>query len=219
MDKLAAIILSILMSIPSYYKDVETKEERENRMEVVATSISNVSRLATCTGPWEGNEGCKPMFKGTPRELATALVTIAYHESTFAKHIHEGNCRPKECDAISYYDHRQKKRVTYFRARSMWQMHRSSKIRNEWDSMVGTTQAATDSAALAATKIWSGCFSSSSNVLNAFKCYGGGTKDRTIWPGGKLRVDFYNRWLHAPVAPYQRTKSSELDSDLVAVNK
>jgi len=143
----AEFILLVLLSLHPYYTDKETKEERTARMTTVANAIDTASSRATCTEPYTQDE-CKPIWTGSKRQLALLLVTKAWWESRLAKHIHEGNCGPTECDATRVGN------VIVHKARTIWQMQRTGLLKEwEWDNMDGTDYKSTRTAAWAATRI------------------------------------------------------------------
>lgn len=47
------LILTMLLSFPPYYKDVETWAVREERMDTIATSIDYASSRATCSNEFK----------------------------------------------------------------------------------------------------------------------------------------------------------------------
>lgn len=135
------VILSMLIALQPFHKDVEESEARKARMAVIAVSIVQATEEATCTGVFE-KDGCKPKFKGKPDELAVGLFTIAKFETRFAKHVHEDQCRPWECDAG--------------RAKGLFQIHASKTVPIElWKQLGGTSQEATLLSTRAAAVMWS----------------------------------------------------------------
>lgn len=185
MDKFIVVLTTILMSLPSFYEDKESSQEREDRMTVIATAITNTAFEATCS---INTEECVPVFNGTNQELAIGLVTVGFWESRFAEHIHKNKCRRGgedkngvwhrgECDEILFgkdgkvLDKPQDLLVgrRYFRARSMWQVQYENLIKEEWNRMIGkdkdgsdlfspTSLEATTAATWAATKKFARCW-------------------------------------------------------------
>lgn len=111
-------------------------------------------------------------------ELRWMLLTTAQHESHFALRIHEGKCRPGECDGG--------------RARSLWQLHRNARMKpGEWESLAGTSQEATDLGARLAAGLLRGARASCGDAEGALSLYarGGGCK----WSGARQRVEWMRR--------------------------
>lgn len=137
---LASAILVVLTSLPRHFSDAdEPREDRIERLGIVANSIESAVNLATCTNqPRE----CLPLYHGRI-ELAGVLVSMGFMESTFARHVHAGECGPHECDKG--------------RAVGLWQIHR----RTAWDDSTwasmsgidGTESSAVVVASLMATNI------------------------------------------------------------------
>lgn len=97
--ELKALILLTLLSLTPHHKDTESWKERVERMEIVAKSVWMASKLATCRGIED--ERCQRVWPGSQKALAMLLISQGKHESHFAQHIHENNCRVEigECDA------------------------------------------------------------------------------------------------------------------------
>jgi hypothetical protein len=134
-------ILSMLVAMQPFHKDKEVPEERSVRMAVIASSITQATEEATCTGTF-ATPDCKPKFKGKPDELAMGLFTIAKFETRFAKHVHEDKCKPWECDVG--------------RAKGLFQVHVSKTVpRDVWEQLGGTSPEATLQSARAAATMWS----------------------------------------------------------------
>lgn len=70
-------LLALLLGLTPYHGDTETPAQREARLSVVAHAIADVT---------------------TRPETAVLLVTLGEQETHYAQHIHEGRCRPHECD-------------------------------------------------------------------------------------------------------------------------
>jgi hypothetical protein len=107
-----ALLLALLLSLQASKYDTEPPKDRETRLETCSVAISEVVKSAH----WP--EG--------PNHLAVVLVSIAEMETHFAKHIHEGHCRPEECDGG--------------RATSLWQLHENGHLpREQWLKLAGTS--------------------------------------------------------------------------------
>jgi hypothetical protein len=132
MTNLTVVLTTLLLKLPAFHLDQETTEERQARMETIATAIVKATDNATCYK----KENCKPRWIGSRDQLATLLLTIGFLESGFAKHIHEDKCRTKigECDGG--------------RAKSLWQVHNSNNLpQGYWATLGGTDLDATTRAA------------------------------------------------------------------------
>jgi hypothetical protein len=145
MTPFAKVIFTILMLYPPNQYDTETLEQRTVRMGTIAVSMDDTADRALCLGRFK-TKGCKVIWRGTKTELALAMITRGHFESRFAQNVHEGKCKSWQCDPIK------KKGRKYFRARTVWQLHREGKSQDEWDGMIGTDMIATNMAAWAATR-------------------------------------------------------------------
>lgn len=149
-------ILSMLVATQPFHQDKEAPEQRSVRMAVIASSITQATEEATCTGTFAVSD-CKPKFKGKSDEIAMGLFTIAKFESRFAKHIHEDKCKPWECDAGE--------------AKSLFQVHVTKTVPREvWERLGGTSPEATLQSARAAAAMWSQAWQCSS-LARAFAGY------------------------------------------------
>lgn len=145
MTAFAKIILTILLLYPPNQYDTETKEERTVRLTTVAISLDDTADRALCLGRFKSKD-CKVIWRGTKTELALAMITRGHFESRFAQNVHEGRCFRWQCDPVT------KKGKRYHRARTMWQLHREGKSKEEWDGMIGTDMISSHIAAWAATR-------------------------------------------------------------------
>ena len=202
MQEFIAILVAIMMTFPSFYKDTETHQEREARMTVIATSIARASDHATCDGRWSNDKECEPVWTGSKKDLGLLLVTTAFWESRMAQHIHEGNCTPGyrdkkgvyhrgECDEQVMKDIKGRVLKRWFRSRTIWQLQKHGDTAPEWDIMVGTSQKATDAAAWAAAKTLSRGYRSCGNHWGAISKYAGVRHCK--WEKGRKRVAFFER--------------------------
>lgn len=215
MEQFIATILTLLLSLPSYYTDKETTEERTERMTVIATAIANASSAGTCSDLHD-TEDCEPIWKGSKEQLAVALITVGFWESRFAKHIHENKCRPGyekspghwvrgECDEVIIRNPKTGKITRrYFASRTVFQMQYDSGIKSEWGHMSGTGLQPTSHAAWAATKKLSRCYPTTPKKM--FMCYAG-TKNPN-WSGAKPRADFFEAKLHKTFVSNDRVASN-----------
>lgn len=148
-------ILTVLLTLQPYFGDQESPDERVERMVVIAKAIDYASARGTCSGAFEEWVECRPIWRSDQESLAAALIVIAQNESNLALHVHQGRCGPKECDAIMVRN-AQGERVLYHQARSLWQVHYSSLIREEWPNMAGTSLWSTSDAAWASARMLAG---------------------------------------------------------------
>jgi len=144
----SGIILSMLLSLPPAYVDRD-ETDRGERMQTIAEAIAHVSDRATCTDPYD-DPRCQPIWNGSELDLAALLVTKGWWESRFAKNVHEGKCGPEECDAT-----RLRNGAIVHRARSPWQIQRTSYSEALWDDMQGSGFEQTRNAAWVAARILS----------------------------------------------------------------
>lgn len=184
--QLLATLIAILLSLPSYGTDHESPDVRKTRMTIVALSIFDASSRATCTGMYDV-EWCEPITTLSQRELAFSLVVLGFHESRFARHIHEGKCRPGECDEVVIRNPLTGQ-VTrrYFRARSMWQVQRTKHSRPDWDRLDGLDFVNTRLAAWSAAKSFAAAHNRCRSRTGAFSGYAGSSSCR--WSGATKRV-------------------------------
>jgi hypothetical protein len=198
MEQFIATILALLLSLPAYYTDQETLEERTDRLTTIAEANADVSARFTCSGKYDTKD-CTPRWRGSRESLAIALVTAGFWESRFAKHIHEGKCRPGyqkepgvwargECDEVIIRNPKTGKITRrYFAARTIFQMQYDRGIRRHWNVMDGTDATSTWYATHAAAIKLSRCYSPAPKKL--FMCYAG-TRN-PAWKGAKPRALFY----------------------------
>lgn len=161
--KLTATILSMLLSLPPAYTDVE-EEGREQRMQVVAAAIAHASTRAACVEPYD-DPRCKPIWHRSEVELGALLVTKGWWESRFALNVHEGKCKPYECDAHEW------RGTIVHRARSPWQFQRTSYSEDLWDVSVGTDFESTRNAAWVATRVLATGMDHCKNAYGALSWY------------------------------------------------
>jgi hypothetical protein len=125
---LTTYLLAAIATLPTFHEDLGTVlvEKKHAQAQVIAQAIADVAESA---------EG----WSGSKRELATLLLTVAWHETRFSLRIHEGNCKPYECD--------------HGRARSLWQLHvHASLPREQWLGLAGLDAESTRRAAREAAK-------------------------------------------------------------------
>lgn len=161
---LTTYLLLAISSLPTFHEDVGESfvSKKRTQAEVIAQAISEVSET---TRGWPG----------TKRELASLLLTVAWHETRLSLRIHDGLCKPYECDRG--------------RARGLWQLqvHRSLP-KERWLELAGldldSTRSAAEEAAKALVRSRRWCASRTRNadwVAPTLSAYAG------IGCGGRLK--------------------------------
>lgn len=178
-------ILTVLLGLQPYYTDDEAPDARVERLTTIAKAIDYASARGTCSGAFEEWVECRPVWSGDQESLAAALIVVAQNESNLALHIHQGRCREHECDATIIRD-AAGNRVRIHQARSMWQVHYCSLIREEWSNMNGTSLWATSDAAWASAKLLAGNRSRCKTTMGMFGGYGSGASCTS--PGARSRA-------------------------------
>lgn len=110
---LTTYLLIAIASLPTFHEDVgeQFAAQKRQQAELIANAIS---RAAENVQGWPGSK----------RELATLLLTVAWHETRLSLRIHDGRCKPFECD--------------HGRARGLWQLHaHASLTRERWLTVAG----------------------------------------------------------------------------------
>ena len=177
------IVLAILLSLEPAHNDHETWSQRTERLTYIADAIDQASAEATCEAPF-GTDDCAPIWKGSRQELATLLAVNGWVESKYALNVHEGKCRPWECDSIKGKDGK-----VVFRARTPWQIHQSTYlVTGEWKGMFGSSSEATKVAARVAARILSDSYGVCRTIPGALARYGGAA---CTWKGVGYR---YKLW-------------------------
>jgi hypothetical protein len=179
---LSAWVLAAVLSLPPAYADRE-ETGRAERMTTVANAVVEVTARATCADSYAVPR-CSPIWSGDRRSLAALLIAKGWWESRFARNVHEGQCRPDECDAVKW------RGQIVHRARSPWQLQRTAYSSPEWDEMVGTSYPATRAAAWAAAKVLSEGSRRCQSPRGALAWYAAG---RCTWSGAGSRAATYER--------------------------
>lgn len=113
---------------------------------------------------------------GDDKLLAAELVATGFFESGFTARIQDGRCRPYECDKG--------------KARSYWQMQRTSFSRDTWDSMLGLDHEGIVLAAKTASVILLAGRRACRTVTGTLSWYATG---RCSWSGAHWRAKLVNR--------------------------
>jgi hypothetical protein len=182
---LKALILLALLSKDPHSKDIETWQQREARMEIMADAVVSAVNVATCT---EQPSDCRRIWPGSPKELAMSLVTLAHYESNFAQHIHEGRCNlaKGECDARRVpvmNEWGKAQRVA--RSISPWQIQKFDIPDDEWTKISSGVEG-TSLAAWHAARRLSSAYRSCGGYEGAFARYATGRS--CDWAGAAPRV-------------------------------
>lgn len=125
---LTTYVLAAIASLPTFHEDLGPAYSslKQEQARVIAQAIAEVAESAEA---WPGSK----------RELAALLLTVAWHETRFSLRIHEGKCRPYECD--------------HGKARGLWQLHVHALLpREEWLHVAGLDSDSTLRAAREAAK-------------------------------------------------------------------
>jgi hypothetical protein len=178
MSTITTAILAALLSLPRYAADTETPEARTTRLTTVANSIEDATQRATCSGEFAKLAECKKFWPGRQQDLRALLITIGYFETAYAQHVHEGHCRPHECDGG--------------RARGLWQVQRHGLVPSAaWERIVGADDYSTQISAYLAAKVLGSDLSKCGTIEGAVSMYA--TGNSCSWDGAKARVDFSNK--------------------------
>lgn len=182
-------VIDLLTTLPVSCYDTETPDERLVRLNTIASAIEKAAAKSVCEGVDENNP-CTPIFRGSKNEMLILLVTIGFWESRYSQNVHEGKCKPWECDPMVQKDSQGRTIKITHRSRTNWQLQYNDSIKNEWPNMVGTSQEATDLAAWASAKMLSKGYNSCGTIWGAISKYAG--VKHCKWEKGKSRVDFFN---------------------------
>jgi hypothetical protein len=125
---LTTYLLLAISSLPTFKEDVGEffLPKKRAQAEIIAQAIAEVSET---TRGWPGSK----------RELASLLLTVAWHETRLSLRIHDGLCKPYECDRG--------------RARGLWQLHAHASLPKErWLAVAGLDLESTRNGAAEAAK-------------------------------------------------------------------
>lgn len=181
------LILSILLSLEPSFADrgKETWDQRVERMRLIAGAIDEAAAEATCEAPY-GSDDCARTWTGSREDLATLLAVNGWVESKYALNVHEGKCRPWECDSLKGKDGK-----VVFRARTPWQIHQSTYLQaGEWKGMLGASPEATKVAARVAARILSDAYGVCKTIPGALARYGGAA---CTWKGVQYRYGVWQK--------------------------
>jgi hypothetical protein len=193
------LLLLVLLSFQPFKGDTETFEARTQRMSVVAHAIENAANKATC---YEQPEGCKRIWSGSRKELAFALATLMKYESDGAQRIHEGKCRPHECDSVRVYDPKSNAWVPMARSLSLWQLKKFDDIPDEDWAVIPSVEG-TDVAAWHAARRLAGHRNRCGGTL-AGAMGGYATGGSCSWPGAPARAAYVAQLMNTPEEQLKR---------------
>ncbi len=100
---------SALARLPVYFEDRADPEHKAVQLQDLARAIEQAST--------------KPPGGLHPKDWQALLATVAYHESTMSIRIHQGKCKPWECDRG--------------KSRGPWQQKQNVFTRPIWDQLHG----------------------------------------------------------------------------------
>lgn len=187
-------ITMVLLSLQPSYGDGETWQGREDRMNVIAQAIDDASSKATCSDKYAIDK-CVPSWPKNKRSLAFLLVTKGFWESRFAKNVHEGRCKPYECDSFASNGN------VFHRARSPWQIQRTGLVsRDEYAIMNSASVESTTMSANVAVRYLSLGMKHCGTIHGAMAIYGGAGSCN--WPGVNNRAAFYATLLEKTFAQF-----------------
>ena len=177
-------IVTVLLSLQPAYADEETWAQRTDRMRTIAAAIDDASSKATCEDRYNTPD-CKKTWSKSKKSLALLLITKGFWESKFAKNVHEGKCRPYECDAYTVNGNR------LHRARSPWQVQRTGLVsKEEYAEMNSSSLTSTTMSANVAARYLVLGMNSCKTIQGAIAIYGGAKT--CTWKGAQVREAFYN---------------------------
>jgi hypothetical protein len=125
---LISYVLAAIAALPTFHEDIgeQFTATKHAQAETIAAAIADA---VDHVDDWPGSK----------RELATLLLTVAWHETGLSLRIHEGRCKPYECD--------------HGRARGLWQLHVHSLLpRARWLGVAGLDFESTRTAAFEAAR-------------------------------------------------------------------
>lgn len=120
---LTTYLLTAIAALPTYKEDVgeHLAVQKHDQAQMIATAIDQAVEE---TRGWPGSK----------RELASLMLAIAWHETRLSLRIHDGRCKPYECDRG--------------RARGLWQLHAHRSLpRERWLKVAGLNPEFTRNAA------------------------------------------------------------------------
>jgi hypothetical protein len=154
-------------------------------MEIIATAIDDASSKTTCSDKYDV-PGCEKSWPGDKKSIAMLLVTKGFWESKFAKNVHEGKCRPYECDSYTVNG------KTIHKARSSWQIQKTGLVsKEEYDQMKAATLESTKISANVAVRYLALGMKSCKTIRGAISIYGGARVCN--WSAAAPREAFYRR--------------------------
>lgn len=151
-------VLTVMQRQPVYFEDRGDAELKAVQLQDLAQAIEDAA------------ESRPPGI--ARRDWQALLLAISYHETTWSLRVHQGDCKPHECDGG--------------KARGPWQQHRNGRKDGDWEALIGLEhsafQAETASAQLYTS--WRTCKGSGAPWLQGvINNYAGKSCTDTGWPG------------------------------------
>ncbi|MFA5053094.1 MAG: hypothetical protein WC565_03485 [Parcubacteria group bacterium] len=180
---LHASVMTMLLALPPAHADLD-EQNRSERVEVIASAISQATQRACCSGAYASEE-CSRLWAGSESSLAALIVTKGWWESRFALNVHLGECKPWECDAVKLSNG-----SVMHLARTPWQFQRTAFSAPLWTDMVGTGIEPTRNAAWVAARILSHGMKSCKSIEGTIAWYATG---RCQWSKARDRYATYRK--------------------------
>lgn len=192
---LKQLILLVLLAQTPHYRDTESWEGREARLEIIAEGIHNASLRATCQGPYappaDRQADCARLWPSAMKDLAFMLATQSIHETHLSAEIHHNHCRLEigECDSRFFYSPGSQKRVYVQRSFSPWQIKLFEDIPHEDWAEIQKGVPGTEYAAWHAARRLSSGYRACGSLEGAVSRYalGNGCK----WKGSAERIETF----------------------------
>lgn len=175
-------------------------------MSIIANAMTKAVDRINCLNEWKKKASCKKHWPGKPQELAVALIAHGESESHFAKRVHEGNCKPWECDPVVWWDKKGNKRIA-FRARNVFQIQATRETHFLWQKSLGSSLMATANAAYVQAYYLSRRYCKG-NIVHMFEAQSGkGCKNGKL---GRKKAELYWKYLRV----YNRESQKKISMNL-----
>lgn len=164
---LSAAVLAALLTLPTYAEDTGP--------ELAGAKLAQLTAVADAVA-----EASAAQRIATSRDWAALVVAIGFHESGFSLRIHDGHCRPLECDRG--------------RARGPWQLHRYAEAVTWWDQMQGVDNVELQAKVVSARmrRGYYTCRGATDWVSATLSGYAG-RRCGSVWPGLEQRFATWRR--------------------------
>lgn len=204
-------ILAAATTLTPWYGDVETEQERRERLDTIAVAIAEAVEIATCSTTKDSaiqkkDRGRKAERKQSPPGKGAAQSETKKEESGECQRVWQGDPRVLAFLLLgqAYFETRLARHVHAGRCRtkigecdsgraiSLWQLQAGHHLPKEkWETLSGTDLASTRLAALEAAKIVSRSHNFCGSMSGAISLYATGKSCR--WAPSKQRVQFIRR--------------------------